>query len=478
MHSHGANSSIANAVNRRFGRRSLLKGIGAGALTAGLGAAGQGIAHAEEESLVDVVIIGAGYAGAMVARELGAKGLSTVVLEASDRVGGRIWTDTWAGEQIEVGGQWLAPQHQLVNKELARYNITTYGDPIPDRVIVAGSTGLKAVTPDEAAKLVVPLWTEFYKGSEKYFERPAEPLYRKDLLAAVDPLSLADRIKQMNLSPTEVNLLTGETSVYSGGPSTLGSLTGMAQWYQLAGGTYEAYTNTIGRRPVGGMTAILNAMLRENFTPVVKNSPVTRISDPGTGKVTVYTASGRRYKAPAVVVATSTNAWKNITFEPGLPKAHALATTQGIGVPHGTKMWLHIKGKIDATTGTAPEGSPILMMVPQKQLADGRLMIAFTGPGLDVNNPVKVQEAVQQWIPGAQVLKSRAMAWGTEKWAAGAWGFRRPGQLTGLFPQIEQPHGRILFAGADIAQGWHGAFIEGALESGLRASSQALNLVK
>ncbi|MEV4434868.1 NAD(P)/FAD-dependent oxidoreductase [Streptomyces sp. NPDC049585] len=460
----------------RPGRRRVLKAIGAGAAAVSFGAMGAGTARADEEQFTDVVVIGAGYAGGTVARELGAKGLTSIVLEARDRIGGRIWTTTMAGEQIELGGQWVSPSHRLVNAELARYGIGIVRDPDPERIAVARGGRLEHVAPAEAAALLEPLWKEFYKGSEQYFERPAEPLYRKDLLAAVDPLSVADRLRQMNLSPAERDLISGDTAAYCGGSLQNGSLTGMAQWYQLSGGTYDSYSTTIGSRPAGGMTALLQAMLQDSGARVRLNSPVAKVTQSGS-RVVVETRDGRRYAARTVVVATPANVWRNITFAPGLPPAHARAAAQGIGLPSGTKMLLHVKGEVEAVGGTASEGSPILMMVPQKQLADGRLVVAFPSPQLNVADPVQVQQAVRQWIPGAQVLASRAMEWGKDPFSAGSWGFRRPGQLLGLFPQIEQPHGRILFAGADIAQGWHGAYIEGAVESGRRAAQQALQLL-
>jgi monoamine oxidase len=45
----------------------------------------------------------------------------------------------------------------------------------------------------------------------------------------------------------------------------------------------------------------------------------------------------------------------------------------------------------------------------------------------------------------------------------------RPGQLTGSLPALQAPHGRVVFAGADIADGWNG-FLDGAIESGLAAA--------
>jgi monoamine oxidase len=55
----------------------------------------------------DVLIIGAGFAGAIVARELRMAGLSSTILEARDRIGGRTFTATWLGEVIELGGHYV-----------------------------------------------------------------------------------------------------------------------------------------------------------------------------------------------------------------------------------------------------------------------------------------------------------------------------------------------------------------------------------
>ncbi|WP_434809901.1 flavin monoamine oxidase family protein [Microbacterium sp. bgisy189] len=74
----------------------------------------------------DVVVIGAGAAGLTAANELKKAGLSVVVLEARDRVGGRLWTDVVDGAMLEVGGQWVSPDQDALKETLAELGLETY----------------------------------------------------------------------------------------------------------------------------------------------------------------------------------------------------------------------------------------------------------------------------------------------------------------------------------------------------------------
>jgi monoamine oxidase len=86
--------------------------------------------------VVDVIVIGAGLAGLVAARELEARGRSVLVLEARDRVGGRVWLQRGAlrGLDLDMGGAWVADCQPHVWAEADRYRVAREHDPPPTRV--------------------------------------------------------------------------------------------------------------------------------------------------------------------------------------------------------------------------------------------------------------------------------------------------------------------------------------------------------
>ena len=75
----------------------------------------------------DVCVVGAGYAGLTAARRLTQAGMAAVVLEARDRVGGRVWTRQMEdGTALDMGGTWLGPGQDAAYALARELNVSTY----------------------------------------------------------------------------------------------------------------------------------------------------------------------------------------------------------------------------------------------------------------------------------------------------------------------------------------------------------------
>jgi nicotine oxidoreductase len=425
-----------------------------------------------EEALMDcdALVVGGGFAGVTAARELANRGLHTILLEARDRLGGRTWLVDFAGGKIELGGTWIDPGQPHVWAEMTRYGLSIEED---DLTFDAGLFGNppRRYQPDEAFARVGGLFRQYASDADRAaLPRPHDPLYAASAIER-DRLSMEDRLNEMQMSPSDREWITGLLYSMAGSPLDEAGLMPVLRWMALAGWYMDATFG--GYRPVGGTPAILAAMLSDGRVEVRLSSPVTAV-DVSDATVQVTTDSGETIAARYGVMAAPVNVWPTIKFTPALPPSHRQAGTEGMGKPHYDKVFIHVRGDIGRIFAMLPTLTPLNYFLTEKYDGDTQLIVGTNqNPSLDISNKEQVAETICQHVPQIdEVLDVRGHAWAADEYSRGGNTFHRPGQLRYL-PDLQQPLGRLAFAGADIASGYFG-HIDGAIESGLRAARVCL----
>lgn len=433
----------------------------------------------------DVIVIGAGFAGATAARECATRGLRTLVLEGRDRLGGRTWTSQLSsGEIVEIGGtyvHWLQPHTW---SEITRYDLV--GDVVdgavePEWVLIPAESGLQGCTFAELMVREKALLERFFEPSRVVLPRPYDPLFSGDIVAKFDRMTIRDRLDQLDLSPDDDAYLSALFSLESANSTAEGSFLSLMRWWAPAGHTYEGLEEAVfAYKLASGTVSLLDKIIADGGAEVRLSTPVRRV-ETREANVVVTTADGSTISAAAAVVATPTGIWPRIDFSPALSAERLDAAREGMQAPRGSKIIAVLRGERRRFYIQARVGHPIgFMWTSHVRSADEQVAAIFASPAMkDPEDPEELAAAVQDLLPGVEIVESVA---GTylegDEFANGGWPFPKPGQLTRFAPHVNfaRPEGQLTFATSDIATGWCG-FIDGAIESGLRAGRQVRELL-
>ncbi|WP_165550063.1 flavin monoamine oxidase family protein [Kribbella speibonae] len=415
----------------------------------------------------DAVVVGGGFAGVTAARELASRGLSTILLEARDRLGGRTWLVDFAGRSVELGGTWIHWSQPHVWAEMTRYGLAIEEDVLTFDAGLLGSPP-RRYPPDEAFAKVAGVFNRYATAADRSaLPRPYDPLYDAAALE-IDQLSMEDRLDELGISEADRVWVSGLLYSMAGSPLNESGLMPVLRWMAL-GGWGDMDRTFGGYRPVGGTPAILQAMLSDGRVDVRLSSPAraVEVSDDG---VRVTTRSGETIAARLGVMAAPVNVWPTIEFSPALPPSHRNAGKEGMGKPHYDKVFIHVRGDIGRVFAELPAPEPLNYFLTEKYDGDTQIIVGTNqNPSLDISDKQQVAETIRRHVPEIdEVLDVRGHAWAADEYSRGGNTFHRPGQLRYL-ADLQKPLGRLAFAGADIATGYFG-HIDGAIESGLRAA--------
>ncbi|MFI6866136.1 flavin monoamine oxidase family protein [Nocardia sp. NPDC050406] len=424
---------------------------------------------------VPVVVIGAGMAGLIAARELRRRGVEVVVLESAARPGGRMLAETTAlGSRVDLGGQWIGHGHHRFEALAAEFDATAFPMRTPKwPAIVEGTRTVRNFGLTSAVAIASLLCWEVVSrvgvprswknhSVHSWLRRVPNRRARRllEVLVSVSTTADLDRCS-MHAFLTMVR--------YQGGLSTMLASTGGAQERLLA----EA---------AGTLTERLAADLRGR---VVFDSAVTALHRDEAG-VTIHSASGE-YRAAKVIVTVPPPMAAAIEHHPPLPdqRIRLQRNTYMGSVYKAIAVYTHPFWRehrdAELTTLTEP-GMAIFDTSPPA--GPGHLCILIAGPearnletlSTDARR-TKILSALVDHL-GAGILETRGWhekAWHQDRHVGGGYSaLPSLGHEDGYYPAPAEPTGHIHWAGTETAHE-HAGYIEGAIESGERAAREVLD---
>lgn len=429
-----------------------------------------------ENEVYDVVVVGAGFAGLTAARELSRQGQSIQLVEARDRIGGRTWLDHRLGRDLEIGGTWVHWTQPYVWAELTRYGLETTPSPEPERAFWWADGRRHEGGADELLGLIGQTNGEFVRDSRRYFPEPFNPLARDDF-KAIDHVSVQERIREQFPAGGPRDVLESFWALNFNGPLEDAALTQALRWVALTNGDWAvSFEACATYKIVGGTAALADAILADAGTGVQYGFTVEAISEES-GLVEVRSADGRTVRGRTAIVTVPLHTLNSVDFVPPLPAAKAEGARLG-QVSKGAKVWFRLRGEHAPFVALGGADWPLNFFQVEYTLDGDTIAVGF-GPDaskIDVEDPAAVQAQLARLVPGAEVLAVASHNWVDDPLSGETWPMHRTGFLSTHLPAMQEAHGRVLFAGSDIANGWCG-FIDGAIESGMGAALSAASLL-
>lgn len=452
---------------------------------------------------VDVVVVGAGLAGLNAASMLEEQGLTVQVVEASDRVGGRLRTARVDDYQAELGGSEVGALYGRVRDACARHNVglTTDGAKGTDFLLHIDGT---AVLPADWAGSSV----NQTRGREREFlpyilqnRLMFDWLPFKQTNAWLDPANLAydvsaaELMRSRGVSEAAIRLADIDLNGASlEGVSALSIFRDMARARvegfndpnkpQYGGAAMAAERSYI----VGGADMLPAAMAAALKNPVRLNSPVIAI-DQTADQTRVFLATGDVLTARFVVMAAPFSAVRRIRFTPGLPDVQADAV---VGARYSATTQFHFKitrpyweqDGLPPSIWSNYAFERAFALKSAKTGAIDTMIVWVNGDGAtrwddrDTSRQVELVLAelarIRPSMTGALEYKV-GYSWGRNPFVGGNKHFYAPGQVKRFAADMGKPAGRIHFAGEHLRRLEHG--MESAMETGEAAALEILERI-
>jgi monoamine oxidase len=413
------------------------------------------------------IIIGAGLSGLAAANAL--KDWNVTVLEARPRLGGRIFSYNFKENPdlvCELGGEWVGASHERMQALCHDFKI-----PLQDHRFETWLMQDGVVKRPGQWDFSPPAKTAFEKLRETYKGYTDADRQR------LDQIDWWTKLKEIGFSEEDLLLRDLQDS------TDFGETIRMMSAYAAAAEYFESSpANEMDFKMTGGNSRLVNALAAQLGSAAIHTGlAVEKIVQRG-GQVTV-TAGGKDFTADACICTVPARVLGKITFDPPLPAAQRAAAEKlqyarivKNQILFNERFW----GAEDFSL-VSDVTSHFYFHSTQKQPGKQGILCSYAiGEKADVlasqSSHRRSEIITRDLLPFNKkapdlAANIQSMAWQRDAWTQGAYAFYRPGQWFTLRPILQQPHGKVLFAGEHLAD-WQG-FMEGAVVTG-EAAAQAL----
>ncbi|MFE1228709.1 flavin monoamine oxidase family protein [Streptomyces sp. NPDC058745] len=432
----------------------------------------------------DVIVLGAGLAGLAAARDLARGGADVLVVEARDRVGGRVEQNRLPdGRLVQLGGEVVGRAHTAYTDLVAELGLTL----VPSYVAEPGA--LTRATPEGVSADDPPHWfgpgddTGHRKATAAFVALaatvdPADPWSHPDA-TALDRLSVGAWLRTEGTTPAVVRLWEiGQLALADGSYERTSLLAALRKHTAVPADGHYAYEAWEGLRVAEGSATVALRMAEELDGRIRTGAQVEAVAVRRRGACTVRLAGGEPLTACAVVSALPVGPLRSVAVT-GVSderlaslhrQRHAVAAKfvaayeepfwrarglSGLSESEGVlgSTWPQSEGILSALV--PPERYGVLLGMPPALRTAELLAEMARLYGEEAHRP----------------LATYLRTWGTDPWTQGYVTHWTPGDVMAVGPRHGTHEPPFYVCGSDQ---WVAGYMEGAVRTGRAAAKEAL----